>query len=63
MAPGDLYCIQPHYGKGGFGKIVLRGKHCQSPIAVMGVVDDLEPCLKISKKSRHHQRVVVMTEC
>ena len=35
--------LQPHYGNGVFSWTTLRGKHYQHPIAVMGVVDTIEP--------------------
>ena len=45
--------LQPRYGKGVFGnvyllaQIILSGKHCRRPIAIMGVADALGVLISI----------------
>jgi hypothetical protein len=71
MTPSDL---QPHYGNGVFDNVylsaldnILRGKHCQSPIALMGVVYHLGPNLLRYKNTKFlhfhvHQTKIVQVE-
>ena len=59
--------LQPHYGNGVFGNVYLLAlnntKHCQRPIAVMGVVDTLGPySYKESPIERNHSLVLDKTE-
>ena len=51
-------CLQPNYNNGfrqclPFSWTTLRGKHCQHPIAVMGVVDKFRLFLHDSTTNLH----------